>query len=58
MQIVHKYLNCIIIKYTFLSVSARNSHLQIDLYTKEFWLSIRKTYNLNKIAQYNITLKI
>ena len=44
MQLIHKYLNCIITEYTLLSVSARNSHLQTDLYTKEFWLSIRKTY--------------
>jgi len=49
MQLVHKYLDCIITKYTFLSVSARNSHLQIDLYTKEFWLSIRKTHNLKNL---------
>jgi hypothetical protein len=46
MHLVHKYLNCIITKYTFLSVSAQEIHLQINLYTKDFWLSIRKTYNL------------
>jgi hypothetical protein len=49
MQIVHKYFNCIIIKYVFLSVSARNIHLQTDLHTKEFWLSIRKTHNLKNL---------
>lgn len=46
MQLVHKYLNNIITKHTLLSVSARKSHLQIDLYTKEFWLSIRKIHKL------------
>jgi hypothetical protein len=49
MQLVHKYLNCVITKYTFMSVSARNNHLHIDLCTQEFWLLIRKTYNLKSM---------
>jgi len=33
---VDKYLNCIITKYTLLHVSAWESHLQENLYTKEW----------------------